>query len=70
MFPTLNQMVAQVSIPKLILEDKLISKCTSTGKDNLSSVQALKDLFLRYAECSGQHINSAKSTIYSGAIFT
>jgi hypothetical protein len=30
MFPTLNQMVAQVSIPKLIVQDKFISKCTST----------------------------------------
>jgi hypothetical protein len=34
----------------------------------LSCIQALKNLFVRYANCSGQIINAAKSTIYSGGI--
>jgi hypothetical protein len=34
----------------------------------MSSLNALKDLFVRYANCSGQVINAAKSTIYSGGI--
>jgi len=39
-------------------------------KGKLSSVQALKDLFLTYAGCSGQHINPSKSTIFSGSLST
>jgi hypothetical protein len=34
----------------------------------ISSLNALKNLFVRYANCSGQVINAAKSTIYSGGI--
>lgn len=39
-------------------------------KGKLSSVHALKDLFIRYANCSGQYINPSKSTIYYGSIST
>ncbi|CAJ2662070.1 unnamed protein product [Trifolium pratense] len=34
----------------------------------LSCIQALQNLFMRYANCSGQIINAVKSTIYSGGI--
>jgi len=37
-------------------------------KGNISGIHALRDLFLRYVECSGQFINPAKSTIFSGSI--
>jgi len=37
-------------------------------KGKISSVEALIDLFRRYAKCSGQCINPAKSTIFSGSI--
>ncbi|KAK2430924.1 hypothetical protein QL285_029213 [Trifolium repens] len=37
-------------------------------KGNLAGLKALKDLFTRYASESGQFINHAKSTIYSGSI--
>jgi hypothetical protein len=37
-------------------------------KGNLSGLRALKDLFDSYALQSGQRINTAKSTIYSGSI--
>jgi hypothetical protein len=37
-------------------------------KDKLSGLKALKDLFDSYALQSGQKINTAKSTIYSGSI--
>jgi len=37
-------------------------------KGKISSVEALIDLFIRYAECSGQCINPAKSTIFSSSI--
>lgn len=37
-------------------------------KGKLTSVEALKDLFNKYAECSGQYINPAKSTTFSGSI--
>ncbi|GAU50480.1 hypothetical protein TSUD_409650 [Trifolium subterraneum] len=37
-------------------------------RGKLSCIQALKSLFIRYANCSGQIINAAKSTIYSGGI--
>jgi hypothetical protein len=34
----------------------------------ISCLNALKNLFVRYANCSGQIINVAKSTIFSGGI--
>ncbi|GAU47191.1 hypothetical protein TSUD_350560 [Trifolium subterraneum] len=37
-------------------------------RGKLSYIQALKSLFIKYANCSGQIINAAKSTIYSGGI--
>ena len=37
-------------------------------RGNISSVDALKELFLEYASCSGQHTNPSKSTIYAGSI--
>jgi len=37
-------------------------------KAKSSSIQALKDLFQRYAAVSGQLVNPAKSTLYAGSI--
>ncbi|MCI10142.1 RNA-directed DNA polymerase (Reverse transcriptase), partial [Trifolium medium] len=37
-------------------------------RGKLSCLQALKNLFTDYANCSGQVINASKSTIYSGGI--
>jgi len=37
-------------------------------KAKLSCIQALKNLFIQYAKCSGQVINPSKSTIYAGSI--
>lgn len=37
-------------------------------KAKTSNLQALKDLFTRYAACSGQIININKSSIYSGGV--
>ena len=37
-------------------------------KGNIASVNALKDLFIMYANVSGQYINPSKSTIYAGSL--
>ncbi|PNX82112.1 ribonuclease H, partial [Trifolium pratense] len=37
-------------------------------KGKLSSLQALQNLFISYANCSGQVINASKSTIFAGGI--
>jgi len=37
-------------------------------KGKISSIAALKDLFTRYANCSGQVINMRKSSIHVGGI--
>lgn len=37
-------------------------------KGKLYSLEALKDLFTRYASCSGQVINLGKSSIFSGGV--
>ena len=37
-------------------------------KEKIFGLQALKDLCTRYANCSGQHINVNKSSIYAGGI--
>ena len=38
------------------------------SKGKMSYIQALKQLFIDYANCSGQIINPAKSIMYSGSI--
>jgi hypothetical protein len=37
-------------------------------KENIDSLNALKDLFHRYAKCSGQIINVRKSYIFVGGV--
>jgi len=37
-------------------------------KGKMSCIQALKQIFIDYANCSGQLINPSKSTMYSGSI--